>query len=210
MTKLENRFGAPVLEAYGMTEASHQVASNPTPPRPRKLGTVGLGTGISIIDHAGRHLAANTFGEVVVRGPNVMRGYRNNPEANAAAFIDGWFRTGDIGTIDNDGYLAITGRIKELINRGGEKISPAEVEAVLLEHPAVAEAEVFGVADPKYGEAVSAAVVLRAAVTAQQLQSYCMTRLADFKVPKLIHLVSAIPKNAMGKVQRRDLTALFS
>ena len=210
MTKLENRFGAPVLEAYGMTEAAHQVASNPTPPRPHKPGTVGLGTGISIIDHAGRHLAANTFGEVVVRGPNVMRGYRNNPEANAAGFIDGWFRTGDIGAIDNDGYLAITGRIKELINRGGEKISPAEVEAVLLEHPAVAEAEVFGVPDPKYGEEVSAAVVLRAAVTAQQLQSYCRTRLADFKVPKLIHLVSAIPKNAMGKVQRRDLTALYS
>jgi len=210
LTKLENRFGAPVLEAYGMTEAAHQVASNPIPPLPHKAGTVGLGSGISIIDTTGRHLAANTPGEVVVRGPNVMRGYRNNPEANAAAFIDGWFRTGDVGVIDNDGYLALTGRIKDLINRGGEKISPAEVEAVLLEHPAVAEAEVFGVPDPKYGEEVSAAVVLRGAASAEQLQSYCRTQLADFKVPKLIHLVSAIPKNAMGKVQRRDLTALFS
>jgi oxalate---CoA ligase len=210
LTKLENRFGAPVLEAYGMTEASHQVASNPLPPLTRKAGTVGPGPGISVIDETGRHLTANTPGEVVVHGPNVMRGYRNNPEANAAAFIDGWFRTGDIGVIDNDGYLALTGRIKDLINRGGEKISPAEVEAVLLDDPAVAEAAVFGVPDPKYGEEVSAALVLRSAASAQELQSFCRTRLADFKVPKLIHFVSAIPKNAMGKVQRGDLTALFS
>ena len=210
LTKLENRFGAPVLEAYGMTEAAHQVASNPLPPLPRKPGTVGLSAEISIIGEDGQHLKANTPGEVVVRGPNVMRGYRNNAEANAAAFIDGWFRTGDIGAIDNAGYLALTGRIKDLINRGGEKISHAEVEAVLLEHPAVAEAAVFGVPDPKYGEEVSAAVVLRGAASAQELQRYCKTRLADFEVPKLIYLVSAIPKNAMGKVQRRDLTALFS
>jgi acyl-CoA synthetase (AMP-forming)/AMP-acid ligase II len=209
LTKLENRFGAPVLEAYGMTEAAHQVASNPLPPLPHKAGTVGPGPGISIIDKTGRHLAPNTPGEVVVRGPNVMRGYRNNPEANTAAFIDGWFRTGDIGAIDNDGYLALTGRIKDLINRGGEKISPTEVEAVLLEHPAVAEAAVFGVPDPKYVEEVSAAVVLRGAATEQELQVYCRIRLADFKVPKLIHFVSAIPKNAMGKVKFRDLTALF-
>ena len=139
-----------------------------------------------------------------------MRGYRNNPDANAEAFIDGWFRTGDIGLIDNDGYLALNGRIKELINRGGEKISPEEVEAVLLRHPAVGEAAVFGVPDPKYGEEVSAAVVLRGAATAQELQACCRTRLADFKVPKLIHMVSAIPRNAMGKVQRSHLAALFS
>jgi acyl-CoA synthetase (AMP-forming)/AMP-acid ligase II len=210
LTKLENRFGAPVLEAYGMTEAAHQVATNPLPPLVRKPGTVGLSAEISIIDENGRHLAANTPGEVVVSGPNVMRGYRNNAEANAAAFIDGWFRTGDIGAIDSDGYLALTGRIKDLINRGGEKISPPEVEAVLLEHPSVAEASVFGVPDPKYGEEVSAAVVLRGAATTQELQAYCRTRLADFEVPKLIHLVSAIPRNAMGKVQRRNLTAMFS
>ena len=210
LTKLENRFGAPVLEAYGMTEAAHQVASNPLPPLRHKPGTVGLSTEISIIDENGQHLAANTPGEVVVRGPNVMRGYRNNPDANAAAFIDGWFRTGDIGAIDNDGYLALTGRIKDLINRGGEKISPAEVEAVLLEHPAIVDAAVFGVPDPKYGEEIAAAVVLRGAASAQELQAFCKTRLADFEVPKLIHLVSAIPKNAMGKVQRRDLAALFS
>ena len=210
LTDLEYRFGAPVLEAYGMTEAAHQVASNPPPPFPHKPGTVGTGSGISIIDKTGRHLAANTPGEVVVRGPNVMRGYRNNPEANAEAFIDGWFRTGDIGVIDSDGYLALTGRIKELINRGGEKISPEEVEAVLLQHPAVGDAAVFAVPDPKYGEEVSAAVVLRGAVTAQELQAYCRTRLADFKVPKLIHMVSTIPRNAMGKLQRSHLAALFS
>jgi oxalate---CoA ligase len=210
LTNLENRFGAPVLEAYGMTEASHQVATNPLPPLVHKPGTVGLSAEISIIDENGRHLAAKSSGEVVVRGPNVMRGYRNNPEANAAAFTDGWFRTGDIGEVDNDGYLALIGRIKELINRGGEKISPEEVETVLLQHPAVAEAAVFGVPDRKYGEEVSAAVVPRGAATAEQLQRYCRTRLADFKVPKRIHLVSAITKNAMGKVQRRDLTASFS
>ena len=209
LTKLENRFGAPVLEAYGMTEASHQVATNPLPPLSHKPGTVGPGTGISIIDKSGRHLAPNTPGEVVVRGPNVMRGYRNNPEADSAAFINGWFRTGDIGAIDDDGYLALTGRIKDLINRGGEKISPVEIEAVLLAHPAVAEAAVFGVPDPKYVEEVSAAVVLRGCTTVQELQTYCRSRLADFKVPRLIHFVSTIPRNAMGKVRRRDLTALF-
>jgi oxalate---CoA ligase len=138
-----------------------------------------------------------------------MRGYRNNPEANTAAFIDGWFRTGDIGAIDKDGYLALTGRIKELINRGGEKISPEEVEAVLLEHPAVAEAAVFGVPDLKYGEDVAAAVVLRSAATERELQVFCRAHLADFKVPKMIHLVLAISKNAMGKVQRHALAKRF-
>ena len=209
LTKSENRFGAPVLEAYGMTEAAHQVATNPLPPLARKPGTVGLSKEISIIDENGRHLAANTPGEVVVRGRKVMRGYRNNPEANAAAFIDGWFRTGDIGAIDNDGYLALTGRIKDLINRGGEKISPAEVEAVLLEDPAVAEAAVFGVPDPKYGEEVAAAVVLHDNCDAIKLQEFCRERLADFKVPKFIHITSALPKNVMGKIKRRDVAARF-
>jgi oxalate---CoA ligase len=198
-----------VLEAYGMTEATHQVAANPLPPLVRKPGTVGLSDEISIVDENGRHLAANTPGEVVVCGSNVMRGYRNNPEANAAAFIDGWFRTGDIGSIDNDGYLALTGRIKDLINRGGEKISPAEVEAVLLEDPAVAETAVFGVPDPKYGEEVAAAVVLRDNCDASKLQEFCRERLADFKVPKFIHITSALPKNVMGKIKRRDVAARF-
>ena len=209
LTESENRFGAPVLEAYGMTEAAHQVATNPLPPLAHKPGTVGLSKEISIIDENGRSLAANTSGEVVVRGPNVMRGYRNNPQANAAAFVDGWFRTGDIGAIDSDGYLALTGRIKDLINRGGEKISPAEIEAVLLQDPAVAEAAVFGVPDPKYGEEVAAAVVLRDNCDAIKLQEFCRERLADFKVPKFIHITSALPKNVMGKIKRRDVAARF-
>ena len=133
----------------------------------------------------------------------------NNPETNAAAFIDGGFRTGDIGAIDEDGHLALTGRIKELINRGGEKISPEEVEAVLLEHPAVAQAAVFGVPDPKYGEKAAAAVVLKNAATEIELQRFCRAHLADFKMPEVIHLVSAIPKNAMAKVQRYALAQRF-
>jgi acyl-CoA synthetase (AMP-forming)/AMP-acid ligase II len=209
LTNLETRFGAPVIEAYGMTEAAHQVASNPLPPLVHKPGTVGRSAEISIIDEHGQHLGAMSSGEVVVRGPNVMRGYYNNPEANAAAFVDGWFRTGDTGVIDNDGYLALTGRIKDQINRGGEKISPEEVEAVLLDHPAVAEAVVFGVPDPKYGEEVWAAVVLKGVASSQELEAYCGNRLADFKVPKSIHIVSALPRDAVGKVQRRDLAALF-
>jgi acyl-CoA synthetase (AMP-forming)/AMP-acid ligase II len=211
-TALEHRLGAPVVEAYGITEASHQVASNPLPPRERRTGTVGFGIGaeIAIIDSQGRHLPSRSTGEVVIRGANVMRGYRNNPAANAAAFIDGWLRTGDMGSLDEKGYLAITGRIKEMINRGGEKISPIEIENVLRTQPSVAAAAVFGVPDPKYGEEVEAAVVLRSAVGTQELQAFCSARLADFKVPKIIHVVSAIPKNAMGKVQRRDLAAFFN
>jgi len=211
LAKLENRFGAPVLEAYGMTEAAHQVASNPLPPSAHKPGTVGPGSAVevAIIDAAGRHLKPNTPGEVAIRGPNVMRGYRNNPDANAAAFIDGWFRTGDTGVLDGDGYLALIGRIKELINRGGEKISPAEIDAALLEHPAVAEAAAFGVPDSKYGEEVWAAVVLKGDATVEELQAHCRSRMADFKVPKVIRITSALPKTATGKVQRRDLAALF-
>jgi acyl-CoA synthetase (AMP-forming)/AMP-acid ligase II len=211
LAALERRFGAPVAEAYGLTEASHQVASNPLPPCERKSGTVGFGTGveIAIIDSRGRHLPSRSEGEIVIRGPSVMHGYRNNLAADAAAFIDGWLRTGDVGVLDDDGYLALTGRIKEMINRGGEKISPTEIDNVLLAHPSVAEAAAFGVPDPKYGEEVEAAVVLRSAASTQKLQAFCSTRLADFKVPKLIRVISALPKDATGKVQRRVLTAIF-
>jgi acyl-CoA synthetase (AMP-forming)/AMP-acid ligase II len=205
--ELEQRFGAPVVEAYGLTEASHQIASNPLPPRVRKFGTVGFATGtqIAIIDSRGHRLPPHSAGEVVVRGPTVMRGYRNNPAADAAAFVDGWLRTGDTGVVDDDGYLTLTGRIKEIINRGGEKISPAEIEAVLLAHPAVAEAVVFGEPDPKYGEEVEAAVVLKGDTDAEALRSFCRERLADFKVPKVIRIVPRLPKNAMGKVDWRAL-----
>jgi acyl-CoA synthetase (AMP-forming)/AMP-acid ligase II len=208
---LETRFGAPVLEAYAMTEASHQMTSNPLPPGARKPGTVGRGTNVDvgIMNESGNLLPTGTQGEVVVRGPNVARGYHNNPEANAACFTGGWFRTGDRGVLDADGYLTLIGRIKELINRGGEKISPLEVDAVLLAHPAVHEVATFGAPDAKYGEEVHAAVVLKAEVTVEQLQAHCQERLAAFKVPKVIYVTAELPRTATGKVQRRHVAAAF-
>jgi oxalate---CoA ligase len=212
LKRLEDRFGAPVLEAYGMSETSHQVTSNPLPPGLRKSGSVGPGAGVdvAIMDDDGRLLPAGKPGEVVVRGATVMHGYDRNPDANQAAFTDGWFRTGDLGVLDRDGYLWVTGRIKELINRGGEKISPTEIDAVLLGEPAVAEAAAFAVPDPIYGEEIHAAVVPQAEVTAAALQAYCRSRLADFKVPKVVHVVKELPKDATGKVERFRLTDLFS
>jgi acyl-CoA synthetase (AMP-forming)/AMP-acid ligase II len=211
LAQLEARFDAPVLEAYAMTEASHQMTSNPLPPAVHKPGSVGRGANVdvAIMDEAGQLLPAGSPGEVVVRGPNVTRGYHNNPEANAAAFTHGWFRTGDRGVLDGEGYLTLIGRIKELINRGGEKISPLEVDAVLLAHPAVAEAATFAAPDVKYGEEVHAAVVLRAAATPEELLAHCRERLADFKVPKVIHLAQQLPKGPTGKVQRRHMAAAF-
>lgn len=212
MSGLESRFGCPVLEAYGMTEASHQMASNPLPPGERRPGSVGCGTGvqIGIMDESGDLLLPNTQGEVVIKGPNVTRGYHNNPEANAAAFTNGWFRTGDQGILDKAGYLTLVGRLKELINRGGEKISPREIDEVLLTHPAVAEAVCFGVADAKYGEEVAAAVVLRTDATEETLLAHCRERLASFKAPKKIYLVTQIPRTATGKIQRRNVAAAFA
>jgi acyl-CoA synthetase (AMP-forming)/AMP-acid ligase II len=212
MSDLEAAFGAPVLEAYGMTEASHQMSSNPLPPGARKPGSVGPGTGvgITILDEAGRHLGVGERGEVSIQGPNVTRGYENNPEANASAFTDGWFRTGDQGFLDADGYLTLVGRLKELINRGGEKISPREVDEVLLAHPAVAEAVCFGVSHPTWGEEVAAAVVLSAPATEADLVAYCRERLADFKRPKQIHITNAIPRTATGKIQRRIVAQAFA
>lgn len=209
--QLEARFEAPVLESYAMTEASHQMTSNPLPPAPHKAGTVGRGTNVdvAIMDEHGNLLQQGTAGEVVVRGPNVTRGYHNNPAANAEAFTNGWFRTGDRGVLDFDGYLTLIGRIKELINRGGEKISPLEVDAALLTHPAVAEAASFAAPDPKYGEEVHAAVVLKGDAAAADLQAHCRGKLADFKVPKMIHIVKDLPKGPTGKVQRRFMAAAF-
>ncbi|MFO0965356.1 MAG: acyl--CoA ligase [Gemmataceae bacterium] len=209
--QMEERFGAPVLEAYGMTEASHQMASNPLPPGPRKPGFVGKGTGIDIVirDDRGEPLPAGKQGEVTIRGVNVMHGYLNNPEANATAFWHGYFRTGDQGVLDESGYLMLTGRLKELINRGGEKISPLEVDAALLEHPAVAEAVCFAAPDAKYGEEVHAAVVLKGKATPAEIQAHCAKRLADFKTPKVIHVTDAVPRTATGKIQRRHVAAHF-
>jgi acyl-CoA synthetase (AMP-forming)/AMP-acid ligase II len=194
-----------------MTEASHQMTSNPLPPAARKPGTVGRGTNVDvgIMDEAGHLLPAGTPGEVVVRGPNVTRGYHNNPGANAASFTNGWFRTGDRGVLDGDGYLTLVGRIKELINRGGEKISPLEVDAALLAHPAVAEVATFAAPDAKYGEEVHAAVVLKGSATVEELQAHCRDRLADFKVPKVVYLTDQLPRTPTGKVQRRHVAAAF-
>ena len=208
---LEERFGAPVLEAYGMTEAAHQMSSNPLPPGVRQPGTVGRGTGvdIGIMDEAGAALSAGDAGEVVIRGANVTLGYRNNPAANAESFSNGWFRTGDQGVLAADGTLTLTGRIKELINRGGEKISPLEVDAALLQHPSVAEAVCFGLPDEKYGETVHAAVTLSADCSELDIRAFCGERLADFKVPDRVYVTETLPRTATGKIQRRHIAAMF-
>jgi acyl-CoA synthetase (AMP-forming)/AMP-acid ligase II len=208
--KLEALAGVPVLEAYGMTEASHQMASNPLPPKARKFGTVGIATGIQIatMTDTGELLPRGTKGEVVLQGPSVIEAYENNPEANAKSFVNGWFRTGDEGVLDNEGYLQLTGRIKELINRGGEKIAPREIDDVLLTHPSVSEAVSFAIPHPTWGEEVAAAVVLgEEPATEAELIAYCRTRLAEFKCPKKLFLVPSIPRTATGKVQRLNVAA---
>jgi acyl-CoA synthetase (AMP-forming)/AMP-acid ligase II len=205
MRQLESRFGAPALEAYGMTEASHQMASNPLPPRERRPGSVGLGTGvrIGIMDEAGALLPTGVQGEVVIQGPSVIGGYENNAEANAKSFTDGWFRTGDQGILDAEGYLSLIGRLKEMINRGGEKIAPREIDDALLQHPAVGEAVAFGAPHPTWGEEVAAAVVLKGEVSEQEIIAFARERLADYKVPKKLYIVDQIPRTATGKIQRR-------
>jgi acyl-CoA synthetase (AMP-forming)/AMP-acid ligase II len=209
MAELERTFRAPVIEAYGMTEAAHQMASNPLPPRARKPGTVGVAAGpdVAIMDERGNLLSRGEVGEVVIRGPNVTPGYEANPEANAKAFTNGWFRTGDQGTLDEDGYLRLTGRLKELINRGGEKISPLEVDEALMHHPAVQQVVAFPMPHEKLGEEVAAAVVLRDGhqVSERELRAFAAARLAEFKVPRRVIIVSEIPKGATGKLQRIGL-----
>jgi acyl-CoA synthetase (AMP-forming)/AMP-acid ligase II len=209
MLDLEATFGCPVIESYGMTEAAHQMASNPLPPAPRKPGSVGIAAGpeIAIMDQDGAMLEPGAVGEVVIRGPNVTPGYLNNPEANASAFRDRWFLTGDQGVLDGDGYLTITGRLKEIINRGGEKVAPLEVDNVLSAHPAVAQALAFAMPHPKLGEEVAAAVVLREGqeVGEAALRAFASEHLADFKLPRRIVFLDEIPKGATGKLQRIGL-----
>jgi acyl-CoA synthetase (AMP-forming)/AMP-acid ligase II len=202
----------PVLEAYGMTEASHQISSNPLPPAPRLPGSVGIPTGteILILDRAGRRLPLGEEGEVAVRGPGITPGYLNNPAANEESFFDGWFKTGDLGRLNDDGYLILTGRLKEMIIRGGENISPYEIESVLLSHPAVSEAACFAVPDDKYGEEVAAVVVLCDDVDLPELRAFCRDHLAAFKVPKIINRVDSIPRTSTGKVQRARIATELS
>lgn len=209
MAGLEEAFGVPVVEAYGMTEASHQMASNPLPPAPRKPASVGLPAGpeIAILDADGNELARGEHGEISIRGANVTAGYVENADANAKSFTRGWFRTGDEGYFDDDGYLFLTGRLKEMINRGGEKIAPVEIDRVLLDHPAVAQAVAFAVPHPRLGEDVGVAIVLRsgAQASAGELRAFARSRLAAFKVPSVVRIVDAIPKGATGKQQRIGL-----
>ncbi|WBL80177.1 amino acid adenylation domain-containing protein [Bradyrhizobium xenonodulans] len=212
LSGLETMFGVPVLETYGMTEAASQIAANPF--ELRKVGSVGRAAGpeIAIMDETGRTLASGEHGEIMLRGPNMSRGYYNDEAATRAAFRNGWFRTGDLGYLDADGYLFIVGRIKDVINRGGQKISPLEVEEVLLSHPAVLEAGVFAVPHPKLGENVAAVVVLRpnSEATSDQLRQFARKRLAAYKVPSLIRSVATLPKGASGKVKRNALADLVA
>jgi acyl-CoA synthetase (AMP-forming)/AMP-acid ligase II len=192
-----------------MTEATHQMTSNPLPPKKQKAGFVGLPAGpeVCIMDVAGNKLVNGEEGEVCIKGDNVTPGYDKNPEANSQSFTDGWFRTGDQGKFDEDGYLKITGRLKEIINRGGEKISPLEIDNVLMDHPAIQQVVSFAVADKSYGEEIGVAVVLDEgqSLSERDLKSYANEKLAKFKIPKHVCFVEEIPKGATGKMQRIGL-----
>ena len=209
--ELEAAFGAPLIESYGMTEAAHQMASNPLPPAVRKPGSVGLAAGpeLAIMDEGARLLPRGEVGEIVIRGANVTAGYESNAKANAEAFTQGWFRTGDQGVMDAEGYLSLTGRLKEIINRGGEKVSPREVDEILMDHSAVAQVVCFGMPHLKLGEEVAAVVVLRkgTSATERELQAFVAGRAAEFKVPKRILFMEELPKGATGKLQRIGLAA---
>lgn len=209
LASLESVFGCPVIESYGMTEASHQMASNPLPPGIRKPGSVGVAAGpqMAVMGPADDLLPDGETGEIVIRGANVTAGYVDNPEANASSFSRGWFRTGDQGFRDADGYYTITGRLKELINRGGEKVTPREIDEVLLEHPAIAQAVAFAAPHKRLGEEVGAAVVLEdgASLTRRQLREFVAERLAGYKVPRVVVFVDAIPKGPTGKLKRVGL-----
>ena len=211
---LESAFSAPVLQAYGMTETAHQVASNPLPGNgPDKTASVGIPTGaqIQITRPDGNPTEAGETGEIWIRGAAVTSGYLGNPQATADSFTAGWFRTGDLGRKDADGYLFLTGRTKEIINRGGEKISPAAVDQILQSNPNVEDAVSFGVADTEYGEDIQAAVVLRPGqtVTEAELKDYSRSRLSPFEVPKRIFFVGQLPRTEKGTGDRRRLAALF-
>jgi len=207
--KMEAEFGVPLVEAYGMTEAAHQMSSNPLPPDERRPGSVGKAQGveISVMGAKGAHLPHSHRGEIMIRGLSVFRGYENNPEANIAAFVGNWFRTGDEGYLDSHNYLHITGRIKEQINRAGEKISPREVDKVLLSHPAVTAAVTFGFAHPQLGEEVAAAVTLAEPCAEEEILAWCRERLAEFKCPKKLYIVASIPQTATGKIRRGAVAA---
>ncbi|KAK8215246.1 hypothetical protein M8818_002258 [Zalaria obscura] len=213
--ELEKTFEAPVLEAYAMTEAAHQMTSNPLPPAQRKPGSVGLGQGVEvkILDQDGKEVAQGKEAEICIRGENVTAGYLNNPEANKSSFTaEGFFRTGDQGKKDEDGYVIITGRIKELINKGGEKISPIELDNTLMQNPKVSEAVSFAIPDDMYGQEVAVAVVLKEGqkLGSEELKSWMAERVAKFKLPKKVYFTNVMPKTATGKIQRRMVAEAMS
>jgi acyl-CoA synthetase (AMP-forming)/AMP-acid ligase II len=195
--QLEETYGAPVLEAYAMTEAAHQMTSNPLPPGKRQPGSVGIGQGvdIKILDQEGNEVKQGAEAEICIRGENVTKGYLNNPEANKSAFTKGgFFRTGDQGKKDKDGYVIITGRIKELINKGGEKVSPIELDNALARHPAISEVVSFAIPDEMYGQDIGVAVVVKSGqkLDEEELRRWTADKLAKFKVPKKVRVVSLL------------------
>lgn len=214
LDQLEQLFDAPVIEAYGMTEATHQMSSNPLPPAQRKSGSVGVSAGaeVAIMTEAGELLPCGQIGEVVIRGAGVTSGYEANTNANQTSFTDGWFRTGDQGRLDQDGYLFLTGRLKEIVNRGGEKVAPREIDDALLEHPGVTQAVAFAVPHPSLGEDLAAAVVGQPndSLNEAELRFWLFDRLAPHKVPSQVLIVDAIPKGATGKIQRIGLHQHFT
>jgi acyl-CoA synthetase (AMP-forming)/AMP-acid ligase II len=207
-TRLQAALGVPVIQSYGTTETG-TIAQIPLPPGQQRPGSVGLPLDLEILvaDERGDRLPPRAVGEVLVRGPGLMSGYEDDPDANRAAFLGDWFRTGDLGYLDDDGYLYLRGRLKELINRGGTKVSPVDVDEVLLQHPAVGEAAAFGVPHPSLSEDVAAAVVLKESAVADEtaLRDFCLERLPPFKVPTRIVAVGELPRNALGKVKRLEL-----
>ncbi|KAG9235042.1 hypothetical protein BJ875DRAFT_440695 [Amylocarpus encephaloides] len=205
---LEETYNAPVLEAYAMTEAAHQMTSNPLPPGKRQPGSVGVGQGVEVVilDGEGKTVPQGSEAEICIKGENVTRGYLNNPEANKSSFTkDGYFRTGDQGKLDKDGYVIITGRIKELINKGGEKISPIELDNVLARHPKIGEAVSFAIPDEMYGQDVGVAIVPKSGqnMSEKELRDWVSEKVAKFKIPKNIYFTDNMPKTATGKIQRR-------
>ena len=210
---LNEVFNCPVIEAYGMTEATHQMTSNPLPPKQQKAGFVGIPAGpeVCIMDDNGNILKQGNVGEICIKGDNVTLGYENNDDANKTSFTNGWFRTGDQGYFDNDGYLKISGRLKEIINKGGEKISPLEVDNVLMDHPSIDQAVCFGYEDKMLGENIASAIIIKDGMecSENEVLNYAEKKLAKFKIPKKIFFVDEIPKGATGKLQRNVLAKKF-
>ena len=213
LRKFEETFDCLVIEGYGLSESTCRSTFNP-PDERRRPGSCGMAIGneMRVVDEEDREVAAGELGEIVLRGPNVLKGYYKNPEATERAFRDGWFHTGDVGYKDADGFFYIVDRKSDMIIRGGENIYPREIDEVLYRHPAVASAAVIGVPDPLYGEEVAAFVVLKEGARAgeEEVINFCREHLADYKCPKSVRFVADIPKGPTGKLLKRELARLFA